>query len=469
MKFCKRCERILSDVSNSCIYCKSSEIIPLKLPKKSVLKFSPISEVVLGSSAYMVEKVLAKGGFGYVLRVKDTSTGKRYAMKTAISMSLWLEPMSIHKDNDFFEAEKMLGREIEILSRLEHPSIVSLVAHGYLKIPYRGEVRRIPSYLMPLAVGDVEELMANFPYISLEEKIKIIKEVASALAYLHRIGIVYRDLGLKNILIMDRESQGIHYLLSDFGTIKESFSIRSTSTKSKTVGTPRYLDPIYLAHTQKYRKDPRIDVYSLGVVATEIFMGIPDWTIEKDLGFEIITAIDFYETVVRPAVASGRIPLQFEDILLKSTTRNIDERFKDAEEFLYAFYDITEEIGVKTTNKNIPFSKAENFTIPILSEIKLPLSFPSTTFRIEEVTFNGNEIKLNDPRGIKINPGKNFIPTKISVKSGPSFYSAVLLPNGTINYAINIEKAKEVLKEINSFPGLEDGKLTFRGEINVEK
>lgn len=96
------------------------------------------------------------------------------------------------------------------------------------------------------------------------------KGVINALNDLHHLGIVHRDLSPDNILIVNREGE-LHYVLGDFGGAKEVYK-GSKGSSSLLIGKPSYIDPERMFNP-KYGKDCRMDIYSVGIIITEILMG----------------------------------------------------------------------------------------------------------------------------------------------------------------------------------------------------
>src|SRR5687768_13278727 len=166
-------------------------------------------------------------------------------------------------------------REIQLLAQLQHPHIVPVHAAGeaagilYFTMPYiDGESLR--SWLVRevrLAVGDV---------------LRILDDVADALAYAHERGVVHRDIKPDNVLVSRR-----HALVTDFRVAKaltaaahgdraDSTSGSTTTGSGLAIGTPSYMAPEQAAGDPS--TDHRADIYAFGILAYELLAGRPPFT-----------------------------------------------------------------------------------------------------------------------------------------------------------------------------------------------
>jgi serine/threonine-protein kinase len=156
--------------------------------------------------------------------------------------------------------------EIKITARLDHPHILTLidsgVAGGFLY------------YVLPLVRGEsLRDKLNREQQLGLEEAIAITKQIASALDYAHRQGVVHRDIKPENILLLEGEA-----MLADFGialAVKEAGGNRLTET-GLSLGTPQYMSPEQA--TGDRMLDARSDLYSLAAVLYEMLAGEPPVT-----------------------------------------------------------------------------------------------------------------------------------------------------------------------------------------------
>jgi serine/threonine-protein kinase len=154
-------------------------------------------------------------------------------------------------------------REIHLAASLQHPHIVPLLAAG--------EADGLLYYSMPLVEGEsLQARLARDGELPVPEAIRLLRDVADALSYAHRHGVVHRDIKPANILLADG-----HSLVTDFGVAKAlDQSLQSSLTGTGlALGTPAYMAPEQAAadpHT-----DQRADIYALGILGYEILSGSP--------------------------------------------------------------------------------------------------------------------------------------------------------------------------------------------------
>jgi serine/threonine-protein kinase len=157
------------------------------------------------------------------------------------------------------------------------------------------------------------------------EKLRMLEEVARAVAFAHSRGVIHRDLKPGNVLIDNRD----HVFLTDFGLARsESFATRLT--RSETImGTPQYMAPEQVEGRVK-EIDKRTDVYALGVILFETLVGV--------LPFRADTPARLYHSIVnedppRPSRVGRSIERDLEVICLKALEKDPAYRYENAEEF----------------------------------------------------------------------------------------------------------------------------------------
>jgi serine/threonine-protein kinase len=200
---------------------------------------------------YEVERELGKGAMGAVYLGRDPRINRVVAIKT---MALSSE----FEGTDLEQARKRFFREAETAGRLSHPNIVTIYDAG--------EEHDLAYIAMEFLEG--RDLTANITpehLLPVTEAAGIVCKVAEALAYAHAQGVVHRDIKPANIMY-DPQSHAIK--VTDFGIARITAASRTRT--GVVLGTPSYMSPEQLSGK---KVDGRSDLFSLGVMAFELFTG----------------------------------------------------------------------------------------------------------------------------------------------------------------------------------------------------
>ncbi|KAL5222405.1 hypothetical protein ABZP36_027118 [Zizania latifolia] len=212
-----------------------------------IFSYEELEEATAGFSA---SRELGDGGFGTVYRGK-LKDGRVVAVKR------------LYKNN-YRRVEQFLN-EVDILSRLLHQNLVTL--YGCTSLCSR-DLLLVYEFIPNGTVADhlhghrAEERGLTWPV-----RMAIAIETAGALAYLHAVEIIHRDVKTNNILLDD----GFHVKVADFG-LSRLFPLEVTHVSTVPQGTPGYVDPVY---HQCYKLNDKSDVYSFGVVLVELISSKP--------------------------------------------------------------------------------------------------------------------------------------------------------------------------------------------------
>src|SRR6188472_3720508 len=258
---------------------------------------------------YRIERQLGAGGMATVYLATDLKHDREVALKV-------LRP----ELGAVLGTERFLS-EIKITARLDHPHILTLidsgVAGGFLY------------YVLPLVRGEsLRDKLNREQQLGLEEAIAITKQIASALDYAHRQGVVHRDIKPENILLLEGEA-----MLADFGialAVKEAGGNRLTET-GLSLGTPQYMSPEQA--TGDRQLDARSDLYSLAAVLYEMLAGEPPVTgpTAQAMIAKLMTERPVHLRVVRPA-----IPEAVDAAVARALDKTPADRFPSAGDFVRA-------------------------------------------------------------------------------------------------------------------------------------
>ncbi|MGH7514480.1 MAG: serine/threonine-protein kinase, partial [Gemmatimonadales bacterium] len=203
---------------------------------------------------YRIEGEIGAGGMATVYLAQDLRHDRKVALKL-------LRP----ELSAVIGAERFLA-EIKLTANLQHPHILPLFDSG--------EADSHLFYVMPFVEGEsLRSRLNREKQLPVAEAVRIATEVASALDYAHRHGVVHRDIKPENILLHDGRA-----LVADFGialAASKAGGNRMTET-GMSLGTPHYMSPEQAMGERDITA--RSDVYALGVVLYEMLTGDPPFT-----------------------------------------------------------------------------------------------------------------------------------------------------------------------------------------------
>ena len=204
---------------------------------------------------YLVEKELGHGGMGKVYLARDaTLHHRRVVIKVLLQASLE-DPYVVKK----------FQQEVEALSRIDHPNIVSVLGAG--KLPSRE-----PYIVMQYVDGVTLRSQIPAEGMDLERAAFILKQLGAALDDVHEQGIFHRDLKPENILLQVFRGNAELVKVVDFGIAKVKDSVVAPSTVNNApVGTFLYMSPEQLRGGEKITA--MSDVYSMAIIAYEMITG----------------------------------------------------------------------------------------------------------------------------------------------------------------------------------------------------
>jgi len=268
---------------------------------------------------YRLERQLGQGGMATVYLALDLKHGRQVALKV-------LRP----------ELARSVGSarflaEIRTTASLAHPHILPLYDSGVAMAQETGSAAT-PEYLyyvMPLVEGEtLRQRLGRASQLPLDEALRLALQVADALAYAHRRGIVHRDVKPENILL-----QAGHALVADFGIARavDAAGGPRLTTTGLAIGTPLYMSPEQATGDQAL--DGRSDIYSLGCVLFEMISGEPPFA-----GANLRSILARILTESPPPLRSrqGPVPPVVEEAVRRALARDPAERFATAAEFAEA-------------------------------------------------------------------------------------------------------------------------------------
>lgn len=204
---------------------------------------------------HRLERLVGRGGMGEVYEASHARLPGRFAVKV-------LHPHCVADP----KAIVRFRREAEITSDLRHPNIVSIIDFDYTPTG-------APYLVMEYLDGDeLAHVITNEAPMALERALRIVDQIASALAAVHRRGIVHRDLKPQNIFLVSGEgADGEHVKLCDFGISKVRAASVALTGERVLLGTPQYMSPEQARGTGEV--DARADQFALASIVYEMLTG----------------------------------------------------------------------------------------------------------------------------------------------------------------------------------------------------
>lgn len=257
---------------------------------------------------------LGKGAMGVVYLGRDPVIGRLVALKTIRAVS--------EDDVEQKEFQERFLREAQAAGILSHPNIVTVHDVG------EDSATSTSFIAMEYVEGkNLKQLVTEKTTFGFERIAEIIGQVAEALDYAHRRGIVHRDVKPANIIITPEGQVKI----TDFGIAKIEKS--NLTTTGQFLGTPNYMSPEQVTGDAV---DGRSDLFSLGVVLYELL------TRKKPFTAENLTSISYkivHERFVPPETYDAGIPAEFAGVLDKALAKDPAERFQRGNDFALALFE----------------------------------------------------------------------------------------------------------------------------------
>ncbi len=264
---------------------------------------------------FRLERLLGRGGFAWVFAARRTDDGTPAAVKV-------LKPRYAADR----QVEARFRHESEVAARLTHPQIVRVTAVG--------TDGRFTYFGMDLYQDTLGTLLEREGPLPEARVLAIASDVARALAFAHRDGIVHRDLKVENILLRPDGTAA----LADFGI---AGAVNHTSTIAgfnMTIGTPHYVSP---EQAQGRPMDGRSDIYALGVTMYRAVTG--DLPFRSADWFEL-ARMHVEDAPPPPSQRRPGVSRRLERVILRCLAKHPDDRYASAE----ALLDDLEQIAAGT-------------------------------------------------------------------------------------------------------------------------
>ncbi|MBV9577663.1 MAG: protein kinase [Chloroflexi bacterium] len=258
---------------------------------------------------YEIVSEISQGGMASVYRALQPSLGRYVALKVLSA--------ELARDADFVGR---FQREARVAARLEHPNIVPIYDIGEGSGAFYIAMRFVPG-------RSLADIIASDGPLRLERVLRLLTQVASALDYAHRHGVVHRDIKPSNILVEDDDQVS----LADFGIARATDASRITRV-GFLVGTPSFMAP---EQVQGLDVDYRADLYSLGVVSYLMVTG------QAPFHADSVVTLLHKQVYERPPSARSihpELPENIDAALNRMLAKQPGERYPSAAAFVTALH-----------------------------------------------------------------------------------------------------------------------------------
>jgi len=258
--------------------------------------------------SYELIRELGQRGVAAVYLARHRDSGKLVAIKAIQARYL-----------DDADALQRFAREARTVVGLNHPNIVRTES-----IEQFGD-RAIAIIMEYVAGGTVRDRLREYGAFSAEDAERVLRDVATALGYAHRHGIVHRDVRPENVFL--EKSTG-RALLADFGIARRIEDDAPITLLGAALGTPQYMSPEQIDGREL---DGRADIYSLGVLGWELLAGKRPWAGQNLYG---VIYKQKHEDLPRIKSFRPRVPANLLFAIEGALAKDRTQRWQTTDEFL---------------------------------------------------------------------------------------------------------------------------------------
>lgn len=264
-----------------------------------------MSNTTIINNRYKIEDTLGKGGMAVVFKAHDLTLDRDVAIKV-LRQKYSIDPAF----REHFQ------QEAKAAANLSHPNIVTVYDFGI-------DAERLFIIMEYVPGSDIKQLNAQKGIFELSATLSLMEQACAGVGYAHRAGLVHCDIKPQNLLVTP---EGMLKIV-DFGIARALATIQPGEKADIVWGSPSYFSP---EQASGLAPSPASDVYSLGVIMYEMLTG--------ELPFSAPTPTELarkhrQDLPPSPRGVNPDIPLEIEQILLKTLAKEPAARYRTADQF----------------------------------------------------------------------------------------------------------------------------------------
>lgn len=322
---------------------------------------------------YRIDHPIARGGMSMVWRCVDLRLGRAVAAKV-LDEKYIADPVF----------RQRFRREARAMAQLNHPNLVNVYDFG-------SDGDHLFLIMELITGGTLRELLAERGPMPPHAAAAVMRSVLTGLSVAHANGLVHRDIKPDNVLI----NADHRVKLADFGLVRAA---AAATTSSQIVGTAAYLSPEQVDGSDI---TPASDVYSAGIVLFELLTGTTPFSGTDALDHAYAR---LREDVPAPSARISGVPPLIDALVATATSRDPEDRFADAAEFLAALDDVAGELELPAFTVPVPENSAATRAAAVPTDITDLVGPPTMVTEITEPAEPPTETRVHEPLAPPIQP-----------------------------------------------------------------
>jgi serine/threonine-protein kinase len=287
-------------------------------PQKPFPPGMPVEPGDLIAGKYRVDKLIAVGGMGIVVRARHEELGQDVAIKVLLPLEAEEQPQSVTR----------FLREARAAAGLRSDHVVRI--YDVDRLP-----AGLPYMVMELLLGtDLRRVIRKLGPQSVEHSVAYILQAADAIEEAHAAGIIHRDLKPSNLFLTQRRDGKALVKVLDFGISKtqKDFDLEGDLTATRAmIGSPRYMSPEQVRDAKSV--DARSDIWSLGAILYELVTGKSAFPGDS---LPAICAAIVSDPTPSVSLSRPEVPIELERVVLRCLQKEPADRFQSVHELSMA-------------------------------------------------------------------------------------------------------------------------------------